>query len=265
MTENTQNLPVVAHKAELTTGAPVAAIIPRTIDEVARVAKAVLTAGLMPSSYEGKNESETVSKVIIGIMKGAEVGLPPITALSTICIINNRPSIWGDGAIALIQSKNKLEWQRQEYEGEPHSDNWTAHFYAKRVNQTEPYHGKFSWADAKRARLIGKGPWQAYPERMLMMRARAFALRDGFADCLSGLAIAEEMRDLPPPPPEISETSFLDDDPAPIKLEVRAPIEIGRQDARDGKPCDPSIFQNDTDQAQYVLGFNEALEEQEAA
>jgi hypothetical protein len=33
---------------------------------------------------------------------------------------------------------------------------------------------------------------------MLFNRARAFALRDGFADALNGLEIAEEVRDMMP-------------------------------------------------------------------
>jgi hypothetical protein len=41
-------------------------------------------------------------------------------------------------------------------------------------------------------------------------------MRTGFADCLSGLAIAEEAQDLPAVPEVVSST-FLDDTP-PIKV-----------------------------------------------
>ena len=57
----------------------------------------------------------------------------------------------------------------------------------------------FSVADAKRAGLWGKsGPWQQYPDRMLQMRARGFALRDAFPDALRGLISQEEAQDMPP-------------------------------------------------------------------
>jgi hypothetical protein len=60
---------------------------------------------------------------------------------------------------------------------------------------------QFSVADAKKAGLwTRKGPWEHYPQRMLAMRARAFALRDGFADVLRGLSVAEEMADVKPAP-----------------------------------------------------------------
>ena len=206
-------------KAELVAGARVSPIIPRTIDEVARVANAVIVAGLAPNSYEGRDDKERTSKIIIGIMKGAEVGFPPITALSTIAIINGRPCIWGDGAVALIQSSGQVEKVEQFYEGQEEPDglpdNYTAVYSIYRKGQETPYVGRFSVGDAKRARLWAnprKAPWMDYPKRMLMMRARAFALRDGFADRLMGLSIAEEAQDIQPVAEPIS-TSFLDDAP----------------------------------------------------
>ena len=63
----------------------------------------------------------------------------------------------------------------------------------------KPVVAKFSVEDAKRAGLWGKtGPWQAYPKRMMQMRARGFALRDAFADVLKGLMTVEEAWDNTP-------------------------------------------------------------------
>jgi len=57
-----------------------------------------------------------------------------------------------------------------------------------------PIARRFSMAMAEEAGLAQKeGPWQTYPRRMLMMRARSWALRDGFADVLRGLSIREEV------------------------------------------------------------------------
>ena len=210
----TQNAVVpLKPKPELVAGNKVAPIVPRTVDEVARVANAVIFAGLAPSSYEGKTPDETRSKIMIGIMKGAEVGLPPITALSGIAIINNRPCIWGDAAVALVQQSGKVASTEVRWEGAPGEDERACTVSIYRVGQESPYVGRFSMADAKRARLLGKGPWMSYPDRMLFNRARAYALRDGFADCLNGLAIAEEVQDLPAAPAPVN-SSFLEDAPA---------------------------------------------------
>lgn len=57
----------------------------------------------------------------------------------------------------------------------------------------------FSVSDAKKAGLWNKqGPWQQYPKRMLQMRARAWALRDGCADMLRGFQVREEVEDYQP-------------------------------------------------------------------
>ncbi|MDO9713977.1 recombinase family protein [Paracraurococcus lichenis] len=72
-----------------------------------------------------------------------------------------------------------------------------------------PVRRTFSVADAKRVRLWGKTgangptPWVTYPARMLMSRARGFAIRDAFADALRGVITVEEAADMPPEPRDV--------------------------------------------------------------
>ena len=207
------NLPEVRKpgSAPMIAGGDVAAIIPRNLDEAWRLAVTFVEAGMVPNSYEGKTSKETCAKLMIGIMKAMEVGYAPVTGLSNICVINNRPCLWGDGAMGLVQDSGKVEWAREWFTGDEASDEWTAHCSIKRRGQEEPYEREFSMRDAKRAGLTNKGPWRSYPQRMLKMRARAWALRDGFADVLSGLSIAEEVQDMPAPP-EPTKLDFLKDD-----------------------------------------------------
>jgi len=201
----------------LETGSFVAPIVPRNVQEVAMVADAVIRAKLAPECYTKESgrelpDAEAKSRIMIGIMKGAEVGFPPITALSTIAIINGRPTIWGDGAVALCQRDGELADQETIWEGADMARVCTVRMW--RRGQAKHYEGKFSMRDAERAKLINnpKRPtWMLYPDRMLFSRARAYAIRDGFADKLCGLHIREEIEDLPPPPPEKTDTRFLDD------------------------------------------------------
>lgn len=191
-------------------GGVVAAIIPRDHVEAARYAAAVWDTGLAPSSYKNKEQ------VMIGIMCGMELGLPPMQALSAIAIINGRPAVWGDGAAALCAPKVAKYWEG--FEGEPNTDDYTAVVKIWRVGQPdEPYIGRFSIADAKRAKLwanASKDPWIKYPSIMQLHRARGFARRAGFADCLKGLALAEEVRDMEQPQTTAPvSTDFLSDDP----------------------------------------------------
>lgn len=200
------------------TGHELSPVIPQNIEEAFRFAQMICQARLAPSSYETDGKPDP-QKIVVGILTALELGVPPMQGLRGIAIINNRPSVWGDLAIALIQSKGVVQNTEQNYTGDPDTDDYTAHYLMWRKGQENPYEGHFSVKDAKRAGLWGhpkKKPWLEYPHRMLMMRARAFALRDGFSDCLCGLAIAEESQDLPPPAPPAADVTVLDDDVAAV-------------------------------------------------
>lgn len=187
----------------LQAGGQIRAIVPTDFESAWRIANAVVKAGMNPKGLE------TSEMCTIAIMQGLEVGMAPMMALQSIAIINKRPTIFGDGALGLCQGSGKMEWIKEWYGGDEGKDNYTAFCDVKRLGDPEVKHGKFSIADAKLAGLWGKGgPWTQYWRRMLQMRARAFALRDGFSDVLKGLGIAEEVRDIAPmrditPPPDI--------------------------------------------------------------
>lgn len=198
-------------KISLEAGPTIAGIIPRNLDEAWRLSAAFVRARMVPDSYKGATDEETTAKIMIGVMKGLEVGLAPVSAISTIMVVNNRPSIWGDGAVALIQRTGKMEYMKEALSGAEATDEWTATCTVKRLGQ-EPVTKTFTWREALRGGLTNKGPWKQYPQRMLQMRARAWALRDVFADCLNGLAIAEEARDMPAERGPL-DTSSLDDQP----------------------------------------------------
>lgn len=183
----------------LQSGGAVRAIVPQDFDGAWRIATAVCKAGMAPKGLD------TPEKAMVAIMHGMEVGLTPMAALQSIAVVNGRPTIWGDGAIGLVRGSGKLEWIKERIEGE--GDKMSAVCEIKRKGEPAAEPARFSVDDAKKAGLWGKaGPWTQYPRRMLAMRARAFALRDGFADVLRGLGIAEEVQDtpatiVPPKPP----------------------------------------------------------------
>jgi hypothetical protein len=165
------------------------------MDDAYRFAKMVASSEFAPKDFRGKPES-----CLLAIQAGSEVGLSPMQSLQSIAVINGRPSIWGDAAMALVQASPVCEYVREYVEGD--GDNLVAVCEAKRRGYPAPTVVRFSVADAKKAALWGKpGPWQQYPTRMLALRARGFALRNAFADALRGLITAEEAQDYPTPTP----------------------------------------------------------------
>lgn len=208
-------------------GGKVKAIVPQNIEEAFRMADAIYLSGMYPESYAADAERKTgrqmgtidrvatTSRIMVGIQKAMEVGLPPISGLSSIYIVNNRPTIFGDGIPAILYSSGKVTRFKEWSEGEWGTDGYVCKCLIQRNDIEDPIEREFSWADAKKAGLTGKiGPWTTHPKRQLQMRARGFAARDGAADLLNGLGIYEEVVDIPEKRAEV-DTSSLDDNPTP--------------------------------------------------
>jgi hypothetical protein len=202
----------------------------QSFDDAFRFSKMVAASEFAPKDFKGKPES-----CMLAIQHGSEVGLSPMQSLQSIAVINGRPTIWGDAALALVQSSPVCEYVKEYVEGQ--GDNLTAVCEAKRRGYPAPTVSRFSMADAKRAGLAGKsGPWSQYPERMLALRARGFALRNAFADALRGLITAEEAQDYPQQvvasEPVVVRPKFDNDEPRPAKVVLSPKVKAEPQRTR---------------------------------
>lgn len=172
----------------LRTGGRVAGIVPTSIEEVFRLATAISKSGMAP------RDMGTPEKLTVAILHGLEIGIPPMMAINKIAVVNGRPTLWGDAIPAILLSRGFAI--RESFYGE--GDDRFAQCIVVRPNG-EQITRNFSVVDAKIAGLWAKpGPWKQYPDRMLQMRARGLAARDGAADALSGLYLEHEMQDVPP-------------------------------------------------------------------
>lgn len=202
------NVVQVEPRPQLMAGHRPQAIVPHDMDSAYRLAKAVCMAGMAPKGLD------TPEKAMVAIMHGLEIGLTPMAALQRIAVVNGRPTLWGDGAMGLVRGSGLCEWVREEIEGE--GDKMVAVCTAKRKGEPQPVARRFSVMDAKKANLWGKaGPWQQFPTRMLAMRARAFCLRDVFADVLGGMYLREELEDSQPAPVPPAPPAMIPTPPAP--------------------------------------------------
>lgn len=185
------NLPAL--RPELRTGGAVSAIVPQDVEQAHRMATAIVRGRMAPKSY-----GDNIEGVMVAILHGMEVGMTPMAAVQSIAVINGMPTIWGDGALGLVLSSGLVEDIDEHMETTDDGAEIGAVCIIKRKGLKTPIVGRFTWDDATRAKLTKKqGPWQDYPRRMIKARARAFALRDGFADVLRGLHIREEVQDIP--------------------------------------------------------------------
>jgi ribosome modulation factor len=206
----------------------VKALVPATLEDAFRMGKAIFESGVAPYGLKNPNAVSVV------IMAGMEIGLPPMQAMQSIMVVNNKPAIYGDAAIALVRQSGLLHSMTERIEGE--GDAMVAVCQVARKGgdgeAVEVVEERFSVEDAKLAGLWTKKgpngsatPWQTYPKRMLKFRARGFALRDLFADVLKGMRTVEEEQDhermesadlTPPPPPP----------PPPAPSQISGPVEV---------------------------------------
>ncbi|MEP4806005.1 MAG: hypothetical protein ABJZ69_16470 [Hyphomicrobiales bacterium] len=193
-------------KPALVTGGAIAGIVPSNIEEAFRLSDALHKSAMAPKDLD------TTQKVMIAMISGMEVGLPPMAAVQSVAVINNRPCIWGDALIGIVRKSPLCTYVKEWVDGE--NDDMVAYCETLRKGESEPVLKTFSAKDAMRAGLWqtekivtrrGKGgssyekpndsPWYKYPQRMLQMRARAWCLRDVYADVTKGRQVTEEVRD----------------------------------------------------------------------
>jgi hypothetical protein len=226
----------------LMVGGAVNAIVPQSIEEIWRVSKMVVMAGLAPKALVGKKTGDdATSAVAIAVMAGAELGLPPMVALRSFTVIGGRPALYGDGIINVARRSKKAAYIRTGYD-EARGVGWCE---AKRADTGEMKREEFSIADAKRAGLWderpfvkkqdwntkqwsdvpNEAPWFRYPQRMQQWRAAGYCLRELFADVLGGITDEYEAREIAGEiyEPEASKTLDLQP-PSPSKPNSIDPI-----------------------------------------
>lgn len=187
-------------------------LAPRTLDEAFRVAEIVSKSDFCPKEFRGKP-----ADVLCAMQFAAEIGMNPVQGIQNIAVINGKPSLYGDAALAVCRAHPSFVSivERDPSEAAQKGGHCTL-TVRNGDGSTTTIVRTFTIEDAKRANLIGKvGPWTQYPGRMFQMRARAFALRDGLPEALKGLSIREEAEDLPPVIPQTTAAVVVETQAAP--------------------------------------------------
>ena len=155
-----------------------------------RMAKMISTTQLIPKAYHNKP-----ADILVAFEFGRSLGLGYLQAVQNIAVINGRPSLWGDAVLAVCQGHPDFEYIKEHQMTNDSGEVIGCQCIVKRKSYPEETKRQFTIEDAKKAGIWGRNVWAQYPNRMLAMRARAFALRDTFADALSGIQMIEEVQD----------------------------------------------------------------------
>ncbi len=212
-------------------------IAPTNYAQIKIWAEDVVASGLAPYGVK------TASQVIIATQRGMELGFTMSQSLDAIAVINNKPTIVGEAAEALVRSKPFCDYLRHGWRpateaetlaGEGPIIGWCI---SRRAGGAEE-RNEFTWGDAVVAGLDKPmkwknnkslpnpdSPWIKYPKRMVGWRAAGFHMKDFWSDVTHGLTISEEARDLRPPERDVTPVA-ADEPPAqPDPLFAPAPAQ----------------------------------------
>lgn len=223
--------------------------LPDNKSDAYKLAASFSKSGFCPAAYRNKPDD-----VYLAMAYGAQIGLNPLLAVQNIAVVNGKPAVYGDALTAIAQGHKETE----EYE-DGYTETGAA--FCKIVRKGRTIYREFSEEDAKRAGLWGRNTWAQYPKRMLLWRARGWAVRDAYADVLMGLWSVEEASDAPKEPIDVTPpaTQYTSKGEAiKNRLIEKKLAELGYEDFEEDDEAEPSLVDEDEDIENGYLDDTEA-------
>lgn len=147
------------------------------------MAKEFHAAGALPAHWN------SAAKIVMGLQAGAEMGIPPIQALSTLYIVNGKIAMEGIAMLKkLRQGGVQVEWVE--------STDKKCIVKLTRPDDNTEHIEEFNMEDAKRAALDTKDTWKKYPKDQLRWKALSRAARFHAPDIVQGAYIVDDLADV---------------------------------------------------------------------
>jgi len=142
-------------------------------------AERIANSNLVPTAYRGKP-----TDLAIAVMYGNELGLPPMTSLQRVVVINGKPTLDAQGFVSLIRQAG------HSISGEVDADKATV--VGKRGDTGDTMQVTFTMEDARRAELLKNATYRKFPSDMLWARAVTQLARRLFPDVMLAVSYAPE-------------------------------------------------------------------------
>jgi hypothetical protein len=177
-------------------------------DAAHTLATALCQTNFVPAAYKGKPADATAC-----LLKGAELGLSPLAALSSINVIQGTPALSAMAMRALVQSQGHRIWIEE-------SGDKKAVARGQRKGEEIIHESTWTIQRAERLGLTGKSNWKSQPEAMLIARATSEVARLVAADSLLGVgySVEELTDDAPAPPPRTVKRAPVEPPPPTAEL-----------------------------------------------
>jgi hypothetical protein len=183
MAEEQQKAVAVNPLVKLNGGA--VALMPTNLEEAYRVSQRLANSGLVPSSMRGNADA-----VFAGILLSTELGVPPMSGLSNISVVNGRASVWGELATAIVRSSGLCEYLAPpKFTGTGAS--MKVSVTGKRKGEKDEVTFEYSMDDARLAGHLEKDTYKKNPKDMIMWKALHRLFKFLWPDVLKGLTFKE--------------------------------------------------------------------------
>lgn len=207
------------------------AIYGASVPDRMKYSEALSGSTLLPADYRGKP-----ANVLLALEYGNALGIPPMTAIQGVHIINGKPT----ASAGLIGALVRKAGHRLRVTGD------AAHAVCEIVRHDDPeftFRSKWTWDRAVAAKLTGKDTWKNFPAAMLKARAITECARDACPEALAGVNYTPEelgddgalveaypmtgdgAEDAPPKPGH---------EPAPSSPDIEDAVVVDDSDAADG-------------------------------
>ncbi len=176
----TETLPAPIAGAAVGEAAVTAPPSPAEWTAMKQQAAVIYRSGMAPRSIK------SAEQVLVIALKGRELGIPPMQALSHIHVVEGKPTLSAELMAALVlRAGHRLRVV------ETSSESCTVE--GERADDPDhPQRVAWTMEDARRAGVSNKGPWRSYPAAMLRARAISALCRFAFADVLMGASYTPE-------------------------------------------------------------------------
>jgi hypothetical protein len=141
----------------------------------------LVKSGMIPTSIK------TPEAAIAIMLKGRELGVPPMQAFAQISVINGKPALGAELMLARIRERYPdadIQIKKRAADG--------CVIHARRRKSDEYVEFSFSVEDAKRAGVLNKDSWAKYPKAMYYWRTVSDMARSLWPECLSGASHTPE-------------------------------------------------------------------------
>lgn len=172
------NLPAIQHNE--------AALIPSTGEwQIFReMASSLVKTGFLPEAIK------TPEQAVAVMLKGRELAIPPMYALSNIAIVKGKPTVSAELMLALI---HRSHGQRAIRVKESSDTQCVVEYRMAGWNDVQTY--AFTIDQAKQAGLLSNQTWTKYPAAMLRARCISAVARMAFPGAIGGMYVPGELGD----------------------------------------------------------------------